>query len=111
MNPSDQHAEAVWERTLPHIRSTRRRRGYRRIAGAAAACCGLAIWLTLQGTKPIDKPVAHIEPAAPVFETIAVMRIDDNGDIRLEEIACNELGAIELTLGQTPLISHDFQYW
>jgi hypothetical protein len=111
MNRPDAHAEAVWERTLPHIRSTRRRRGYRRIAGAAAACCGLAIWLTLHDTRPIAKPVVHIEPAAPVFETIAVMRIDDNGDIRLEEIASNELGEIELTLGQAPLISYDLQYW
>lgn len=111
MNPNDPHAEAVWQRTLPHIRSTRRRRACRRITGAAAACCGLAAWFVLQGTKPTDKPVARIEPETPEFETIAVMRIDDHGTIRLEEVAANELGAVELALGQTPLLSDDLQYW
>ena len=45
------------------------------------------------------------------METIAVMRIDDNGDIRLEEVASNELGLTELSLGEAPLISDDLQYW
>jgi hypothetical protein len=111
MNPPDPHAEAVWERTLPQIRSTRRRRGYRRITAAAVAGCGLAMWLTLQGTKPTDKSVAHIEAATPVVETLAVMRIDDTGAIRLEEVASNELGSIELALGQTPLLTDDLPYW
>jgi hypothetical protein len=111
MNPNDHLAEAVWQRTLPLIRSTRRRRACRRITGAAAVCCGLAVWLTLQGTKPVDKPVVHIKSATPVLETIAVMRIDDNGTIRLEEVASNELGTIELSLGQTPVLSQEMPYW
>ena len=112
MNPPDQNAEAVWQRTLPHIRSTRRRRGHRRITGAVGACGALAaVWLTLHAGKPIDKPVVVTESASPVLETIAVMRIDDNGAIRLEEVACNELGMTELTLGEAPLISDDLQYW
>jgi hypothetical protein len=111
MNPPDPHAEMVWQRTLPQIRSTRRRRTCRRIAGAAAACCVFAMWLTLQGSKPTAKPVVRIEPAAPVFETLAVMRIDDHGTIRLEEVAAHELGTVELALGQTPLLSDDMLYW
>lgn len=69
------------------------------------------MWLTLQGTKPTDKPVVHIGSEEPFFETIAVMRIDDHGTIRLEEVAANELGTIELALGQTPLLSDDLSYW
>jgi len=112
MNPSDRHSEAVWEHTLPHIRSTRRRRSCRRITGAAAVCGALAaVWLTVHPGKPIDRPVVRIEPASPVIATIAVMRIDEAGDIRLEEVASNELGLTELSLGQTPLLSYDSQYW
>ena len=110
MNPPDHHSEAVWERTLPHIRSTRRKRRYRRIAGVAAACCGFALWLTLRGPENTAEPVVSIEPAAPGVETIVVMRIDDHGAIRLEEVASNELGQIELALGQAPLLSDDSPY-
>lgn len=110
MNPHDHHAAAVWERTLPQIRATRRMRGYRRIAGAAVACCGLAVWLTLQVSKTSDKPVVSIQPPTPDFETLVVMRIDDNGAIRLEEVASNELGPIEFALGQTPLLSYESPY-
>jgi len=111
MNPNDHLAEAVWQRTLPLIRSTRRRRAARRITGAAAVCCGVAVWFTIQGIKPGDKPVVHADSAIPVYETIAVMRIDDHGAIRLEEVAANELGTVELALGQTPLLSDEMLYW
>lgn len=104
MNPSDQQAEAVWKRTLPQIRSTRRRRRNRRIAGAGAAGCAFAIWFTLQGPDAPQKSTAHIEPASPKIETIAVMKVDENGTIRLEEITSDELGSFQFAFGQTPLL-------
>jgi hypothetical protein len=111
MNPNDHLAEAVWQRTLPMIRSTRRRRAARRITGAAAVSCGVALWFTFHGAKPAHKPVDLIVTATPVMETIAVMRIDDHGAIRLEEVAAYELGTVELALGETPLLSDEMLYW
>lgn len=107
MNPNDHLAEAVWQRTLPLIRSTRRRRAARRITAAAAVCCGVAMWFTFQDTKPADKAVVQMASAGPVMETIAVMRIDEQGAIRLEEVVAGELGTMELALGETPLLSDE----
>jgi len=104
MNPPDPQTEAVWQRTLPQIRATRRNRKTRRIAAATTACCALAIWFTPQSPDAIEKPTARIEPEPPKIETMAVMRVDENGTIRLEEIASNELGSIEFAFGQTPLL-------
>jgi len=108
MNPPDPQAEAVWERTLPQIRSTRRKRKICQIAGGVAACCGLTIWLTPQNPESPRLPTAHIEPAPRKIETMAVMRVDENGTIRLEEIASNELGTIEFAFGQTPLLPSEW---
>ena len=108
MNPPDPQAEAVWQRTLPQIRSTRRKRKIRRIVGAGAACCGLALWLMPQSPDTRGIPMVHIEPDLPKFETMAVMRVDENGTIRLEEIASNELGSIEFAFGQTPLLPSEW---
>ena len=83
----------------------------RRIAAAAAACGGICHVAHPSRSKPTDNPVVRIVPATPVFETIAVMRIDDHGTIRLEEVAAHELGTVELALGQTPLLSDDMLYW
>jgi hypothetical protein len=41
------------------------------------------------------------------METIAVMRIDEQGAIRLEEVVAGELGTMELALGETPLLSDE----
>jgi hypothetical protein len=111
MNPNDHLAEAVWQRTLPVIRSTRRRRAARRITGAAVVCCGVALWFNFHDIKTADRPLVKMDSATPVMETIAVMRIDEQGAIRLEEVAAYELGAVELALGQTPLLSDDMSYW
>jgi hypothetical protein len=110
MNPPDPQAESVWQRTLPQIRATRRKRRNRRIAGGAAACCALAIWLTPRSPETAGTPTAHIEPALPKFETMAVMRVDENGTIRLEEIASNELGSNDFALGQTPILHSQWPY-
>ena len=81
MNSPNPQAEAVWERTLPQIRSTRRKRKIRRIAGGVAACCGLVIWLTPQSPVAPRNPSVHFEPTPREIATIAVMRVDENGTI------------------------------
>jgi hypothetical protein len=112
MNPPNDHAERVWERTLPQIRLHRRRRRNRRIAAAAAVSCTLlGIWLALPTVQPTESPVVVTAPAPPKVETIAVMRIGDNGSVRLEELASSELGSIELAFGLTPLVSDELQDW
>jgi hypothetical protein len=110
MNPPDPQADAVWQSTLPQIRATRRKRRNRRIAGGAAACFAFAIWFTLQSSEVPANPVAQIEPAPPKIETMAVMRVDENGTIHLEEIAANELGSFEFAFGQTPLLPSGWPY-
>ena len=110
MNPPDPQAEAVWQRTLTQIRSTRRKRKVRRIAGGAAAFCGLALWLMPQSPENQGIPLIHIAPEPQQIATMAVMRVDENGTIRLEEIASNELGAIEFAFGQTPLLPAPWTY-
>lgn len=110
MNPPDPQAEAVWQRTLPQIHSTRRKRKIRRIVGAGVACCGLALWLMPQSPDTQGIPIAHIAPEPRQIATMAVMRVDENGTIRLEEIASNELGSIEFAFGQTPLLPSVWTY-
>jgi hypothetical protein len=105
MNPSDPEADAVWRHILPQIRHTRRKRKIRQIVGSAAAVCGLAFLLTHPLRESTESSVTRIKPAPKTIETIAVMRVDENGSIRLEEITSNELGCVEFAFGQTPVIS------
>jgi hypothetical protein len=112
MNSLNDHAERVWERTLPQIHLTRRRRSKRRIAVAAAVSCTLlGTWFAFQTVRPTESPVLVTAPAPPKVETIAVMRIGENGSVRLEELASSELGSIELAFGLTPLVSDELQDW
>ncbi len=110
MNPPDPQSDAVWQSTLPQIRSTRRKRRNRRIVGAGAACCGLALWLMPQSPDTQIIPIVHIAPEPQQVATMAVMRVDENGTIRLEEIASNELGSFEFAFGQTPLLPSGWPY-
>ena len=41
---------------------------------------------------------------------MAVMRVDENGTIRLEEIASNNLGTIYFDFGQTPILHSEWPY-
>jgi hypothetical protein len=75
------------------------------------SCALLGIWLVFQNVPSAESSVVLSEPAPPEIETIAVMRIDENGSVRLEELASNELGSIELAFGLTPLVSDEFQDW
>ncbi len=111
MNATENHSEAVWEKNLPQLRSTRRKRRYRRVVASAAACGALAaMGLSFQADKTTVSPVVRTDPAPPLVETIAVMRIDDQGAIRLEEIDSTELGQIELVFGQAPIVSYDLHF-
>ena len=112
MNPPDEHAERVWERTLPHIHLTRRKRGMHRLAVAAVAVSALlGMWPALESLRPAEPRVLVTTPAPPKVDTIAVMRIGENGSVRLEELASNELGSIELAFGLTPLVSDELLDW
>jgi hypothetical protein len=112
MNSLNDHAERVWERTLPQIHLTRRKRRNCRIAVAAAVSCTLlGVWLVFQTVQPPESSVVLTAPAPPKVETIAVMRIGENGIVRLEELSSSELGSIELAFGLTPLVSDDLQDW
>jgi anti-sigma-K factor RskA len=112
MNESEHSSADAWERILPQIRATRRKRRHRKIAAATAICAILGIWTGMRFTVSSDNPVAPPivtevgEPSAPV--TLAVMRVYQDGTVRLEEIACHELGPIELTLSLTPVIVSTF---
>jgi hypothetical protein len=49
--------------------------------------------------------------AADPEPKLAVMRLDENGDTILEELAPSELGSIELAFGLTPMVSDDLRDW
>jgi len=55
-------------------------------------------------------PIVRITPEPQQIATMAVMRVDENGTIRLEEIASTELGSIEFAFGQTPLLPAAWTY-
>jgi len=112
MKDSEHSAAVAWERILPQIRATRRKRRHRKIAVTTTICAMLGIWIGGHFLIPSDNPVApKIEAATsetPPPTTLAVMRVFHDGTVRLEEIACHELGHIELTLSLTPVIVSTF---
>ncbi len=108
MKPPSENAEMIWERTLPEIRKTRIKRRNRQVAFAAATTCGLiATWFALLPPPPNQPVVRAIPPLPPMEETIAVMRIDEYGRGRLEEVPMNQLGSVELTFGLTQFVYDD----
>jgi hypothetical protein len=108
MKPTPESAEMIWERTLPEIRKTRIKRRNRKVAFAAATTCGLiATWFALLPQAPNHPVIRTVPPLPPMEETIAVMRIDENGRVRLEEVPTNQLGPVELTFGLTQFVYDD----
>ncbi len=112
MNHFNQASEDAWERILPQIRVTRRKRHHRKIATIATFCAILGIWIgmrfSLPAPRPESAPVAQSMPEASTSSTLAVMRVYHDGTVRLEEIASHELGPIELTLSLSPVIVSAF---
>lgn len=110
MNLTDEkNANRVWEMTLPEIRNTRRRRGQRRVALAAIASCLLfgTSWLLLKPSPMVHETLTFAPPVSEIEETIAVMRVDEEGRFRLEELPVSDFGSIELAFGLTQLMSDD----
>jgi hypothetical protein len=110
MIPNHEESEKVWEQTLPCIRLARKRRGRVKFAVAASSVCGLiAIGIMLQSDPATIAPqIVVTQPPLPE-PTLAVMRVGEDGETRLEELAPSELGSIELAFGLTPMISDGFQ--
>ena len=112
MKPINDIPEMVWERTLPQIRMTRSKRRQRRIVMAVASVCALSVsWLAMHTRPPADQPVVYTPPEPAVVETLAVMRVSEDGSMRLEEISSKDLGSIELAFGLTPVVTDDFENW
>lgn len=106
-----QQAGKVWENILPHIRSARKRRKRVKSSLAAGAICALAAILLILDSRtiPVAPQVAIAEPSEAYAPGIAVMKVGDDGVIRLEECMPDELGAIELVFGLAPIIANDWE--
>lgn len=108
MNP-DPHAKKVWESLLPEIRRKRRQRNAFKLS-AVSACFLALVFVPFAKTRPLTAEttasINYQKPTEPVSETLAVMRVGDDGVVRLEEIGTDQLGSIELAFGLTPLISN-----
>jgi hypothetical protein len=111
MMTNEQQADRVWENTLAQIKVTRKRRHRMKCGIAAGAVCGwIAIWILFPSESFLSKPsIAIIPPMAIPSSNIAVMRVGDDGVIRLEECAPGELGSIELTFGLAPVVANDWE--
>jgi hypothetical protein len=58
---------------------------------------------------PSKSSIAILPPMAIPPSNIAIMRVGDDGVIRLEECAPSDLGSIELTFGLTPVVANDWE--
>lgn len=106
MTPHPETAAQVWAAILPEIRATRRHRRQRRIAAAGGVVL-LAGWLALRPGPPPVVPTVTVVAPVPAEERLAVYRVAENGSIVLEEVAPQDLGATELTLGLSPVVLGD----
>ena len=112
MNPKeDEHAEKVWELTLPQIRRKRSQRDLRRKALAVAATACVACGAYLMNRIP-DSPVQVIAPppavdAADPGQTIAVIRVGSDGNAVLEEMSASKLSYGEMSFGLIQVVFED----
>ena len=107
-----EQAEKVWAQTLLRIQLTRKRRRRVKFALTSSSVCGLiAVWIMLQPGPEITAPRIVVTPPSVPEPTLAVMRVGEDGETRLEELAPSELGSIELAFGLTPMVSDDPQDW
>lgn len=110
MNSPDQTSDVAWERILPQIRITRQKRITRKIATITALCAMFGIWLGIRpfhpSENPMDRPIVknfHPPEVAPV--TLAILRINQDGTARLEEVTIDELEEVELKFSLQPIIT------
>lgn len=111
MMTREEQADRVWENTLAQIKVTRNRRRRVKCGIAAGAISGwIAVWVMSTPASFLSKPsISIIPPMAIPPSNIAVMRVGDDGVIRLEECAPGELGSIELTFGLAPVVANDWE--
>lgn len=104
MNPKeDEHAEKVWELTLPQIRRKRSQRDLRRKALVAAATACVACGAYLMSRSPVPPAQAGAPPlavdAADPGQTIAVIRMGSDGNAVLEEMSASSLSDGNMSFG------------
>ena len=104
MNPRSETAEQVWAAILPEIRAVRRRRQVRRIAAAAGGVLLLGAWLAMRSGPLPEAPPVVVSVPIPAAARVAVYRVAENGSVRLEEVALQDLGTTELTFGLAPVV-------
>jgi hypothetical protein len=113
MNAPDPPSDTAWMRILPQIRKTRSARRQRKIVITTTLCAMLGIWLGMRLSNPPENPpgppLAHATPPPTPPATLTVMRVSHDGTVRLEELAGDELGQLELTLSLSPVIASAFQ--
>jgi len=109
MTSTNEDADRVWASTLQQIRKTRRQRGLGRITLAVVSACALGgvSWFLLNPPLTIPMQTAVTEPGLKIEETIAVMRVGEDGIARLEELSTGRLRSIELTFGLTQVVCED----
>lgn len=110
MKTSDSISDAAWERILPQIRATRKKRTIRKVATITALCSICALWVGNRLTRPSDLPMPPpVVDAFPPLEmspsTIAVLRVNQDGTARMEEVHISELEEIQLTFSLEPIIT------
>jgi hypothetical protein len=114
MNPKeDEHAEKVWELTLPQIRRKRSQRDTRRkaLVAAATACVACAAYLMSRSPAP-DAPEQVVAPppagvAVVPGQTIAVIRVGSDGNAVLEEMSASKLSDGDMSFGLTQVVFED----
>lgn len=110
MSTPDLTSDDAWERILPQIRATRKKRAIRKIATITALCTMLAIWLGIRLSQPSDDPMHHLivndfPPPEVAPATLAILRVNQDGTARMEEVSIHELEEIELTFSLEPIIT------
>lgn len=111
MNPSDETAERIWQTTVSLVRSTKSRRRNRRMAACGVAgAIAIACFSLSYPTLPERQVTGKVEVRAPVA-TLVVMKISENGGVRLEELSPSELGSMELAFGLAPTIMDGTVDW
>jgi hypothetical protein len=110
MNTSNPTSDTAWDRILPQIRATRKMRVIRKVATITTLCSVFAIWMGLRLLQTSDHRMPqHMVDVFPHSETppstLAVLRVNQDGTARMEEVSIYELEEVQLTLSLEPIIT------
>jgi hypothetical protein len=110
MSHPDPTSDDAWERILPQIRATRKRRAIRKVLAISTLCSICAIWLGIRLSQPADQPMPPLAidvfpppEVAPV--TVAVLCVNQDGTARMQEVSVEELEETELKFSLEPIIT------